>query len=491
TQEWTVRNELLFAPGELVDPVKFADTEKNIWERGTFKDLKILLEPVGESGDTINVQVIVQERFSWSISTSAQYNKAVVGVEFCNVAGMPQSLEQKMAFNYRKDNPYTVYGGYEYDNIRHSHIDVMAEYQYENLSKGADVALIRNFFSSTCRWAGYVQGGLYRDLGSLPNPYAAAIPTNIYYNWQDIWLATSMPFDEGLTGKNSALRWVVAGRLYRYQYLQRPYKISEDGSQIFLNHSYILGSVGLATWDYYVAQDVFSLHKSEYFSKGFNASLIFGLDNDEEYGQRFYSGVRLNCGNYFHGFGYLNSRISYGGFSGQSGYNQLLLKISQRIFSETVQLGPKMRMRQIVSASVNYGFRRPDDKLIAMNNYNGVRALYVNNIRGNRTYVLNFENDFYANFKVLGFSSALFAFADLALTQQKSYRGGQFDQAVGLGIRLRNLSLGIGYFEVSFVYYPHLDIPGFKPYTVTGTTDLTRGINPDNLFVAGGLSPDN
>jgi hypothetical protein len=125
-----------------------------------------------------------------------------------------------------------------------------------------------------------------------------------------------------------------------------------------------------------------------------------------------------------------------------------------------------------------------------MNNYNGVHGVYVNYIRGNRTYVFNFETDIYPRFKVLGFSSDLFVLADVAIVQQNSYTGGQLCDGYGAGLRVRNLSLGIGFFEFTFVYYPSFRVPGYKSYSIIATTDNTRGIPKDNLFTPGVLSPE-
>ena len=230
--------------------------------------------------------------------------------------------------------------------------------------------------------------------------------------------------------------------------------------------------------------------KAEYFPKGFNVSLVGGYDYDEELGKRFYSGIQSNYGGYVDKLGYINTKISYSGFLNKLAYNQLLAKWTNRFFSAPVNLGKKFFIRQFFTSQVFLGFNRPADRLIAMNNYNGVRGVFVNYIRGSRTYTFKFETDIYPKFKVLGFSSCLFVLADIAIVQQNSYSGGQLCQGYGAGLRLRNLSLGIGFFEFAFVYYPSFSIPGYKSYATLATTDYPKGISRDNLFDAGVLSPE-
>ncbi len=487
TRQWAVRNELLFKPGERVVPIQFADTEKNLWQGGTFKDLKIYMKPVEGDEEEVDVLIVLQDRWSWSISTGAQFNKALVGISFNNFLGMPQSISQKISFNYRRDNPYTVYGGYEYDNIVRSHINVSADYQYEHLNRGFEIQVWRDFFSVNTRWAGQAFSGLYREAAAVPNQLASAIPTNIFYNYQDGWLAGSFKRPRN---PESLQRIVLAARIYRKNYLNRPYLISSDSAQMFINHLYALGGIGLANWNYYVDHNVYSMGKTEYFTKGFNLSLVGGYDEDEELGKRFYSGVDANYGGYIDRIGYMNTKFTYSAFLGNSGYNQIMGKWINQYYSAPVNLGRKFFMRQFINTLLTVGFDRPTDREIAMNNYNGVRGIYVNYIKGNRTYVFNFETDLYAKFKVLGFSSNLFVLANLALVQQGPYLGGRLCQGYGAGIRVRNLSLGIGFFEFTFVYYPSLNIPGYKPYGMIATTDNYRGIPKDNMFTPGLLTPE-
>ena len=492
TKDWVVRNELLFKHGDRVNPILFADTEKNLWEQSAFKDLKIFIVPVEGSDDNlVDIVVLVQQRWSWSITTGAQYNKAVVGISFQNLLGLPMSVAQAVSFNYRKDNPYTVYGHFEYDNIKRSHIDTRVEYEYENLSRGVDLNVSRKFYSANALWAGHLQTGIYREYSNVPNALAAAIPTDVLYNWQDVWLASSIKVPGKLGDKESQMRLIVSGRFFNQNYMSRPYKISSDGSLLFLNHTYLLGSVGLANWNYYVDHQVYSLGNAEYFSKGFNAAFIAGFDQDEELQKRFYSCLQMNYGGYIRKLGYINTTVSYSGFLNRNRYDQILGKWSNSFFSAPVKMGRKFMLRQFISSNINLGFNRPNDREIIVNNYNGVRGIFTNYIKGQRSYVFNFETDIYPSFKVLGFSSAVFIFADLTVLQQNSFADHQLCQGYGGGIRLRNLGLGIDFFELSFVYYPNLNIPGYKPYTFIGGTDNSRGIPQNNLFLPAILTPDN
>ncbi len=490
TKTWVVENDLLFKHGDRVVPVLFADTEKNLWQRNTFKDLKIFMVPVEGSEDLVDVVIMVQDMWSWSLNTSLEYNKIAGGIQFKNFLGLPQSITNWVSLNYRKDNLYSVYGNYLYENIRRSHIDAKVAYQYSNFTKGGYIYIRRDFFSANSKWAGHLKAGIYRESNSLPNSFGPAIPTNVFYNWQDVWLATSFKLPGKLGEKNELLRFILSGRMYRNNYLARPFTRSNDGAQTFTDRTFFLGSIGFANWNYYVDHSVYYLGQAEYFSRGLNGALILGFDYDEELQKRFYSGVQMEYGKYLGRGGYYNIRASYGGFTKKNSYQQILLKISQNFYSSAIKLGPKFFMRQFISATVNLGFNRPLGKELIVNNGSGFRGIFTNYIRGTRSYVFNFETDVYPTFKVLGFTSCVFAFADIAITQQNSMKDYQLKQGYGAGIRLRNLGLGIGSFELTFAYYPNLNVPELKPYTISGGFENNRAIFPENLFLPTILSAE-
>ena len=490
TKDWVVRNDLLFKSGDAIDPMLIADTERNLWERNTFKDLKIFMEPVDDEPGKVDIVIMLQDRWSWGITSTLAYSYVSAGLQFKNFMGLPQSISNYVTFNFRKDDFYSLSGGYLFENIKRTHIDASFHYQYDNLEKGGQVSVVRNFFSANSAWAGHLLASVYHQSAALPNSLGQAIPTNITYNTEDAWLARSFKLP-ALGEKFDLMRLVISGRMYRNQYNGRPYQVSSDGSQIFLNRTYFLGSVGLANWDYYLDHSVYYLDQAEYFGKGFNPSLIMGLDDDEQLGKRFYSGLQMDYGKYVKRLGYFDTRVSYGGFSKKNVYDQVLFKISENFYSTPVKLGNRFMMRQFISGNINLGFNRPDNKELVMNNYNGVRGIFVNYIQGTRSYVLNLETDVYPTFKILGFSSSAFAFADFAFMQQNALTSGTLTQGYGVGLKLRNLNMGIGYFEITFAYYPKLSIPIIKPYAFIGGFANSKAISADNLFVPTVLTTDN
>jgi len=305
-----------------------------------------------------------------------------------------------------------------------------------------------------------------------------------------VWLASSHKLPGRLGKKYDLLRFILSARMYRSNYTSRPFRRSADGAQTFIDRTYFLGSMGFANWNYYVDHSVYYLGQAEYFTRGLNGALILGFDYDEELQKRFYAGLQMEYGKHINKVGYYNIRASYGGFTKKNTYQQILFRIEQNFYSHAIKLGPKFMMRQFISVGVNLGFNRPLGKELVLNNSSGMRGIYTNYIRGTRNYVFNFETDVYPTFKVLGFTSSVFAFANLAITQQGSMSEFELKQGYGAGLRLRNLGLGIGSFEIMFAYYPGLGVPNMKPWTIAGGFENNRAVLPENLFLPTILSAE-
>lgn len=488
TKERIVRNDLLFAEGEKIVPQKFSDTEKNMWRDGIYKDLKIEIAPSNDSTKAI-VKVIVQQRWSWSVSTSARYNQAVAGIEFKNIGGLPQRLTQQVAANYRKDNLYSVYGEYEYINIRKSRINAYGEYIYQPLTKGGEIEITRNFYSSDSRWAGHVFTGLYKNEAMIPNILADAIPGRTFYNFQDVWAAYALGLN-GLNTKNEIHKIVFAARYYRKDYAERPFAISNDGAIRFLNRNYFLASIGYATWNYFQDREVFFNGGSEYFPLGLNFAFTFGNEKDEKYGERFYNNFRMSYGAAIPKLFYFNTSVSFGSYFNGSEFQQKLFRYNLRMFTAKVNLGKKIFFRQFVNFGANLGYNRPKDRELILNDKTGLRGIFTNELSAQKIYNITLESVLYGNFKVLGFNGAVVLFADLAWLQNNEPNSIRAVQGVGASLRLRNLSFGIGYFDFSFVFYPHLLGVANKPFTTVLTPEMLKNIKQDNLFEYRSLEPE-
>jgi hypothetical protein len=100
-----------------------------LWEESNYKNIKFILTPVGET--EVDILVLVQDRWGFSIESSVEFNRLKVGLRFSNLFGTPQELKTYVALNYNAGNLYTIFGSYRYRNILKSRVDFSLDYTYE------------------------------------------------------------------------------------------------------------------------------------------------------------------------------------------------------------------------------------------------------------------------------------------------------------------------------------------------------------------------
>ncbi|MCW3124632.1 MAG: hypothetical protein JWO03_290 [Bacteroidetes bacterium] len=478
TRDQVIKNEVLFKEGDAVDPQLFADTERNLWEKNIYKDIRFVIEEIGD--DMVDVTIFVRDRWNIGFITSAGYNYVQVGLQFNNLFGLSQIVQADATFYFRTFAAYHVHWGYTYTNIRRSFVNIGFDGSYDILNQTGSVNVNRNFFSSKAQWAGRATFNIRRNNLVLPGEQF-----NYYNAWvstvsEDFWLAKAFKLNGKLGEQFPLTRVVVSSRMQRTDYMSRPYTLGPRHIINFVDQNNILGAVGIAQWDYYVDHDVYSLDKSEYFTKGVSAALIGGFQNDEILQRRTYLAAALQYGISFVNAGYLLSFVKAGAFVNPHTLDQGLIDWENTFYTIPVKMH-KWSWRSFITTNMKLGFSRPLGSELVINNSNGLRGLNSLYLRGIRTYGLSYESDFYYSKPILGFSSSYFVFADLSLLQPLPGYS-EFQSGVGVGFRLRNLGIGLGFLEVTFAYYPNLQVPDQRQFSLMGNVISNRTPVKKDLF---------
>ncbi len=476
-----IKNEMLVKEGERIDPQLMADMERNIWNKGIYKDQKIVLEPLGYDSNLVDMNVTVQDLMTWNLVDIIGAKSASIGIELKNFLGLSQSWNNYISLNYRKDKLWSFNGGYEYRNIASSQLQLNFDYNYDPFNKGLEFYIGRRFYSSQTKWAGYAFSNFYKQSKKETNFLSSAIPTNVMFNAQAVWFARAytLPFIRMRYDKNMTYKFIISAKFNRLQYITRPFARAPDNSIFFINNRSFMVGAGFARWDYYTEQNVNKLVETEFFTKGFNTAFLCGLSNEEEVGSRYYTAIVGTYAYKIQRFGYFAIRGKWGTYIKNERIQNQVLNMNLLFFSNTVNLGKKIFFRQFVRAYYNQGWQFANNQDIYLNSGNGgVRGIFLNLLRGQRTFSMSFEPNFYARFKVFGFTGSVFGFADIAMAG--SGDGGYFNskiiQGYGLGLRVRNLKLGIDYFDITFAYYPNLQSDKQKPWNFLGNFSNSNAI---------------
>lgn len=63
-----MKGDIFFKEDDEVNPTLFADSERLLWKRNKFKDVKIVVVEDSLNTDNVEVMVFLQDRLSWSVS---------------------------------------------------------------------------------------------------------------------------------------------------------------------------------------------------------------------------------------------------------------------------------------------------------------------------------------------------------------------------------------------------------------------------------------
>ena len=489
TRSWVVRNELLFHEGDTVEPIAFSDTERNLWLKNIYKDIRFVITPVGtDAADGVDVVIYIRDRWNWSLATNIDFRRLTTGPVFSNMFGFPQEFSVAASFNYDLSNPYTIAAAYQYSNIAATHIDATLTGRFDNLQRGGQLFVSRPFFSGKTIWAGHVRLNYYDEQYNSFSPEGPAVLAPNKVNTQDFWIARTFELPGKWSKKHPLYKLLTAVRMIRTSYTQRPYIYSSDGTISFLNQTSMIGGIGFAQWDYYVDHNIYTLVQAEYFPKGLSGALLGGWQDDEILQRRTYLGLALQYGYYFKDLGYFITQYKFGGFPVLHNYSQTHIDWRNTFYTIHERAG-RASMRQIFNLYAKWGYDIPFGRQTFVDNFTGLRGLYINELRGNTTYAFDYELDFFAPKKILGFNSSMFVFVDLALIQQ-TVKDNTFQSGVGVGFRFRNVNLNIDFIQLMVAYYPGLNIPGQTTYNLLGSSRNDRQPQNRDLFQPTILSVD-
>ncbi len=146
TREDVIRRELLFAPGDVWDPLKVIQSERNLRTNGSFRRIDIIPVPVSSG----TADAVVRSQDSWS--TNPRFSAGTVGgdsffglgLEEGNILGYGKSL----SFDYgRNAGKTTTSYGYGDPRFLGTRLALNGGYSKGTVGDSAAVSLTKPFFS--------------------------------------------------------------------------------------------------------------------------------------------------------------------------------------------------------------------------------------------------------------------------------------------------------------------------------------------------------
>ena len=481
TREGIVRQYLLFDRGDRLDPYKLADSERMLRQLEYMGDVRLVVVPIGD-GDSVAVVVETLDRWPFGVSGKViDRDRYDAGFRWTNGLGRGLRLEGKVVVHRGRDPSLGYRGTFGKENLAGTFVDARLEYEdtWRQLTRG--VTIDRRSVHPAIDWVG---GYRWESTDDRDND---DVPRGFDRN--DTWVGRVFLLGQdepGASAPGAAARRLLTPALSvgRWDFRARP-EVGRDTLRAY--HDRRTWLAGL-TWERrvdYRTSYLFRMGETEDIPGGLVLKISGGYEDGEflkrtlAFAEAAY--VRVSGGGAVFWFGcgggghVRDARFEDGVVEGRLGWITPLLgegRWRHRLYSRLAYVR---------------GLDRTTGGGIVLGDRSGIRDLSNTAVLGQQRLVLKLESRLFTPWRLVGFETMLFAYADVGiaagerdpLLERKIYT------STGLGVRLGNPDLVLPTFEIragmvtnvedrSFslavdlgnVAYPEIERPGARPGTV-------------------------
>ncbi len=450
-----VRQVLLFRPGQLLEPQALAESERLLRQTPEILDARVLVNERTSTRDSVDIDVLTTDVFSITAGFEPSSNTSgIFTFGDANFLGQGHQLENAYRYGLDKPQPWSYEGSYTAP-FRHF-IYAQGHYRNEFNSRSGGVALRRDFYSPSTRYAGSLTfDSNTRDISIAPPAPGEAVQYHpLRFLVQDAWVGRALRLRSYDLGYENPGRIIVAARFYRTQYLTKPIPA-------YNNATLLLGTVGYSVRRYYKDRYLFGFGRTEDVPTGTLISLTAGYDVNRVVPHR-YVDVRVAAAAYSPRHGYLYAGLDLGSFQRLEApriWEQGVLTAELTSFTRLYHAG-NWQYRHFFSSKAAVGLRRrPGEYLQGITNERGLRGFSpAVPLFPTSRFAVNYETTLFTPLSLLGFRLAGIAFADAAWITERTGGGSPFSGApytgFGLGLRFRNEFTALRTFQLLLGYYP-------------------------------------
>lgn len=489
TKEQTIRNNLFFKAGDSLYPNLLADNERFLRNINYLQDAKIMVNQVIDGDfnfDSVDVVVIYKEIFPFGGEINADNSKKyILKGNNDNFMGTGQRLSLQTLVDINR-KPQMGWG-FEYmkPNIKGTFVNFTIGYQNLNgaFNNGArqETNLYSRFelplVSPYYLWTGAIETSLH----FTRNDYGKFVSDSLYqsdykykYSALDAWVGYNISgknsFHENISEKTKRF---IAFRAVNQNFHDIPDKFKNQYFYSYANQTSFLGSLTFFKQDYYTTSFIYGFGRNEDIPEGFNASLIAGWTNKENY-SRPYIGLDIQRNYFSSNQNYFNYEVKSGGYFYRKHLQDLSFLASLESFTKLRKLGSsKWLIRHFINGSLTGQMLTKLNLPLYLNSIYGLPEFPNPDTTSSVRLTLNSQTVMYNTWKFLGFNFAPFSYFSLAYLKpiSQSITKGNIYTSIGGGVRTRNENLVFGTIELKIVYVPHT-VSNMSPWNITLNSEL-------------------
>ena len=453
TRKYVIKRNLLFKPGDRVNPAILADNERLLRNMNAIDNARIIVVPSAAGSDSVDLVIVAKD--VWSIGLDVPLitpQQTRIRIYDANFLGLGDQFTTSFSFHINR-MPFCLFEGfsYTYNNIASSQINATVAYAADDHgNKNMIIRFDRSFLTNITKWA----GSAYISYETFVSEYNGHPGITSYFFNEGLWLGRAYL----LKGRKETSRAVLSAALYRKHYTSRPI-VTIDSNVAFYNQLQVLTEFSISRNNYYLTDYVMDFGKTENLPYGHLLQLTIGADQGDFY-TRLYTGIHLSAGNFFNGFGYISTYVKLGGFFNHDSFEDAVVKFNLHYFTPLMKTRDKRyRFRAFLSADYRYAFNSRSNsrdyydanldfkinKVSDPDYFNGV------NIISGRLATICFTPWYFYGFRF----ALMMAFQSGMVGQRNEpFYHASFFSSVGCSIIIKNSNLIFPAFLLSGFYYP-------------------------------------
>jgi hypothetical protein len=468
TNEFIVRNNLLFKTGDVLSPLVLSDNERLLRQLPYIEDARIIVIPA--EGNFVDIVVLTKDVYSLGIT--AQVNsikKGSVTLFDKNILGLGHEFRVSVPFDSRLPDSPGFGMEYVINNIRRSFVNLKFDYLSGLGEKTYGFALERTLVSSSTKYAGGISISEMKTSTDL-DTMTTRVPLN--YNLQDYWIERSF-----LLNKESVSRLIFGARYTNNNVFNHPL-ILPNSYHYLQQYKLFLGTVSFSFQKYFKTNMLYAYGRTEDVPSGGLATITAGREINE-FDRRTYLGAGLSYGKSFASIGHIYIAAGIASYFNGDDTEQGIFDIRSSFFSNLVYIGT-YKMRNFVKARYTRGFDRFLDERLRFVRDGGFSEFRNDSVGGTQRLTVSFESVIFSPNNLYGFRFAFFTFADFGCLfgTNQIVKNGVALSSVGVGMRVRSDNLLLNTIQIRLGFYPNLPDYSKVSYLTFSEEQLLR---PDNF----------
>ena len=459
TRDSTIRQYLLFAPGDAVDPFLIADTERLLRALDYIEDVRISVVPLsgsdGQAGGSENVAIVVETRDRWPFGASAVLKDVghyEASLYSSNVGGIGLRWDNQLVWRDDRDRRTGYRGVLRKDNLGGSFIAAEAEFEdtYRRLRKGG--GFVKDLAHPAVQWVGGTSWYHDQERDAGPDPDEHEIG--------DVWVGDVIPL-RARQGATSRPVLVPAVSFNRKTFLDRP-AVSRDTLREFHNAQNYLVGVSFQNYKYYKTSYLFEMGETENLPSGVAVRVSGGYQDGEYHdrGQAWFASSLLsarNRGDIVH----LTANV--GGFYRDRVFEDGSLVLGAAYVSPLNGDG-SWHHRLHVQTYYHLAMNRSGSEALYLGNATGLRGMEDRRVAGNQRLLGTIEFRLFPPWSVMGFRFMLMGFVDggAVAGEEEAILKARIYGSGGIAVRIRNPELVLPPLQLRVAFLNSIDDKGVR-----------------------------